>query len=71
MTQVLLVCPASLQTNHILNFFEFLHTTITVNPLLSFLVLGGGSLIGNLEFGLSVKNKRGREGGGHKRQVGA
>ena len=41
MTQVLLVCPASLQTNHILNFFEFLHTTITVNPLLSFLVLGG------------------------------
>ena len=70
MTQVLLVCPASLQTNHILNFFEFLHTTITVNPLLSFLVLGGGSLIGNLEFGLSVKNKRGREGG-LKRQVGA
>ena len=69
MTQVLLVCPASLQTNHILNFFEFLHTTITVNPLLSFLVLGG-SLIGNLEFGLSVKNKRGREGG-LKRQVGA
>ena len=70
MTQVLLVCPASLQTNHILNFFEFLHTTITVNPLLSFLVLGGGSLIGNLEFGLSVKNKRGRKGG-LKRQVGA
>ena len=70
MTQVLLVCPASLQTHHILNFFEFLHTTITVNPLLSFLVLGGGSLIGNLEFGLSVKNKRGREGG-LKRQVGA
>ena len=44
MTQVLLVCPASLQTNHILNFFEFLHTTITVNPLLSFLVVGGGGI---------------------------
>ena len=48
MTQVLLVCPASLQANHILNFFEFLHTTIAVNPLLSFLVLGGGEL--NREF---------------------
>ena len=70
MTQVLLVCPALLQANHILNVFEFLHTTITVNPLLSFLVFWGGSLIGNLEFGLSVKNKRGREGG-LKRQVGA
>ena len=64
MTQVLLVCPASLQGNHILNVFEFLHTTIAVNPLLSFLVVGGGggNLIGNLEFGLSVKNKGGGRG---------
>ena len=49
MTQVLLVCPASLQGNHILNVFEFLHTTIAVNPLLSFLVVGGGGEL-NREF---------------------
>ena len=30
-------CPASLQANRIINVFEFLHTTFTVNPLLSFL----------------------------------
>ena len=34
-------CLASLQANHILNFFEFLHSPITVNPLLSFLKDGG------------------------------
>ena len=33
--------PASLQANHILNFFQFLHTPITVNPVLSFLKVGG------------------------------
>ena len=50
MTQVLLVCPALLQANHILNVFEFLHTTIAVNPLLSFLVVGGGGGELNREF---------------------